>query len=65
MDTKIYEPAEITLRIHGQEYSVKNLDWDIDGEELIDEFKGLMVASGFAPSIMSDEYGDWIWQEKE
>ena len=65
MNTKIYEPAEITLKLHGQEYSVKNLDWDIDGDELMDEFKGLMVAAGFAPSIMSNEEGSWEWHEND
>lgn len=63
MSTKIYEPAEITLKLHGQTYTVNNIDWDADADELLEEFKGLMVASGFAPTILNNEYGRWEWHE--
>ena len=63
MHNKTLEPGRISLTLHGQTYTVENLDWDIDGEELLDEFKGLMVASGFSPSIMNDEWGGWEYKE--
>lgn len=63
MNTKIMQPGSITLSLHGQTYTVEGLDWDIDGKELIEEFKGLMVAAGFSPSVMDTEYGRWVWEE--
>jgi len=65
MNAKICEPGEISLTLHGRTYSVKGLDWDIDGKDLIREFTGLMVASGFAPSIMVEEGGHWEWVEDD
>lgn len=65
MDAKIYEPVTISLTMHGRTYTAEGIDWDSTGEELLDEFKGLMVASGFAPSIMSNEDGSWEWHEND
>ena len=65
VDSKLYESVAISLRIHGRTYTVEGLDWDINGKELLDEFKGLMVASGFPPSIMNNENGYWEWHEND
>lgn len=65
MNNKLLEPAEITLRIHGQTYKVDNIDWDCSAEDLIEQFKGLMVAGGFTPTVLNSDYGRWEWQEYE
>ena len=65
MDKKTLEPTEIILKTHGQTYKVDNIDWDSSAEDLLEEFRGLMVASGFPPSILSNEYGRWEWHEYE
>jgi len=59
----ITDPGKISLTLHGQTYTVEGLPWDINGEDLINEFKGLMVAAGFAPTVMNDEAGRWVWEE--
>lgn len=58
-----YEPVELSLKMHGISYTIKGLDWDCNGEELLENFKRLMVAAGFAPSVMGDDLGTWIYQE--
>ena len=63
MNTKIMQPGKIVLEQHGQTYSVDNIDWDADAGELLEEFKGLMVAAGFPPSVMNTEDGRWVWEE--
>lgn len=65
MDKKICEPGKISLTLHGQTYTVDGLDWDIDGDALLEEFKGLMIAAGFAPTILNDDYGCWKWHEND
>lgn len=64
-NAKVIEPVEIMLKHHGQTYYVNNIDWDADADEILEEFKGLMVASGFTPSILSNEYGRWEWHEED
>ena len=61
MDKKITQPIEIVLVNNGETYTAENLNWDLSGEELLTAFKRLMVAAGYPPSILSDEYGEWKW----
>ena len=49
----------------GVTYKIENLPWDIDGDELLDEFKHLMVAAGFSPTMLDDEEGHWEWIRNE
>lgn len=65
MDKKIYEPIKIVFTHHGQTYTVENIDWDADADEVLEEFKGLMIASGFPPTILNDDYGRWEWHEED
>lgn len=57
------EPVNITLEAGGVTYSVKGLAWDIDGDSLVKQFKQLLVAAGFSPRMLNDEYGGWEWAE--
>ena len=61
----ITDPGKISLTLHGQTYTVEGLPWDIDGKELLREFTGLMVASGFAPTVLMEEGGRWEWVEND
>lgn len=59
------KPVRIELELGGVIYRVENLPWDIDGDELLDEFKHLMVAAGFPPTMLDDEEGHWEWIRHE
>ncbi|MBQ9160948.1 MAG: hypothetical protein IJ122_06460 [Methanobrevibacter sp.] len=59
MSVKTYEPGKISLTLHGITYSVEGLAWDIGGTELMQEFRGLMHASGFPVEKYSEE-DEWI-----
>ena len=58
-------PARIEIEMGGVTYKAENLPWDIDGDELFDEFKRLMVAAGFSPKVLDDEDGHWEWIRHE
>ena len=59
------KPVRIELELCGVTYRIENLPWDIDGDELLDEFKHLMVATGFPPTMLDDEDGHWEWVRNE
>lgn len=59
------KPVRIELEMGGVTYKVENLPWDIDGDELLDEFKRLTVAAGFSPTMLDDEEGHWEWIRHE
>lgn len=51
----------ITLEMHGNKFSWEGSFDDLDSGELIDQFKRLMVAEGYPPSILNDEGGEWVF----
>ena len=59
MDKKIYEPIKIVFTCR------EDKKYIAAGLEVLEEFKGLMIASGFPPTILNDDYGRWEWHEKE
>ena len=58
-------PAKISLELHGRRYSIEGLPWDIGGDELVQTFRGLLVAAGFSPAMLDDEFGYWEWKKRE
>lgn len=54
----------ITLESYGEKHTFESYQDDYNATELLDEFKHLMVAAGYPPSILSDEEGTWEWHEK-
>ena len=64
MKDKTTQPASITLCVNGQTYSVDNINWDANANELLEQFQRLMVAAGYPPSILDDEEGSWVYQDK-
>ena len=60
MDKKTTQPIEIVLVNNGETYTAENLDWDLNGEELLAAFKRLMVAAGYPPSVLNNEEGRWV-----
>ena len=59
------KPVRIELELGGVTYKAENLPWDIDGDELLSEFKRLTVAAGFSPRMLDDEDGHWEWVRNE
>lgn len=55
LSTKTYEPVKIVLRMHGVTHMVDGLDWDSDAQELIQQFKCLLVSAGFPTSVAEPE----------
>lgn len=55
LSTKTYEPVKIVLRMHGVTHSVDGLDWDSDAQELIHQFKCMLVSAGFSPRVAEPE----------
>ena len=55
----ITDPASMTLCVNGKKYTAEGLDWDITAEDLLDNFKRLLVAAGYSPKVLNDEDGGY------
>lgn len=64
MNSKTTQPASITLCVNGQTYSADNINWDTNADELLEQFKRLMVAAGYPPTVLNDEEGFWEYKDR-
>lgn len=53
----------ITLESGGTKHVFESWHDGFTADELLLEFKRLMVASSYPPSILSDEEGTWEWKK--
>lgn len=65
----VTDPASITLCVNGRKYTAEGLDWDITAEDLLDNFKHLLVAAEYSLTVLNDEDGGYEYvrydEEKE
>lgn len=62
---KIPTPMKIVLQSGEQTYTVEGLPWDSGAEDLIYQFKELLVAAGYPASILNNEDGRWEWVQHD
>lgn len=59
------KPTRIELEMYGHKFIADNLPEGMDGSELLDYFKRLMVLAGYPPYVLDNEEGHWKWVSKD
>lgn len=55
----------ITIKQYDTTVSVETGNEDVDAKEMLNLYKGLLVAIGYSPSVMGNDNGTWEWKDYE